>query len=194
MVFMPILTSILAFVASWLTFQNSAMKGLKKDVSQLWVKMNRAEHKFRVAQLKNVEERVSLWGSLADPDEEPMPREFEVFRQQCFRKIRLKLHTNCCETFGPQLERYTFEVEARLAEMILIASQHSTLPQTISRIPLSTMTKAFDDQVSEDAEAWSCSRCGGVMVQDLERELDNMVVVAQFENATKANNWKRRKK
>ena len=176
----PILTSLLAFVASWMAFRSSKIYELEKKVNRLREECYLREAEFQKVYQRNRAARASLWSTIADPDMEPMPGSFEVFRQQCFMKIREKLNDTCITTYPTQVERFSARVESKLAECILELSQHSTLPQTISRLTIHDLIQSYEDQNTDDADAWDYDRAGSALIDELERSLNNAVVMAQF--------------
>lgn len=176
----PLLTSVLAFLLSWLTFRHSELSNLQNQVRYLRAEKNMREKSFRKAQSRNKDARVSLWGTLADPDVEPMPKDFEVYRNQCFIKIREKLYDTCLSEYPTQVERFTSCVESKLAEYILAISQRSTLPQSISSITVQEMIARYEQQIQNSADAWDYNQAGVELEEELERALNNAVVVAQF--------------
>lgn len=187
----PILTSTLAFVASWFAFRRSYLEELYRKVIRKQNIYLRCKSAFQKAYNPYMRARHSLWASLADPDCQ-MPVKSTDYRRECFAHIRSKLVTNCIVSYPTQIEQYTQRVNQALEECLLEMSKHTTLPHAITDISLADLIEEYDNRAMDAADCWNYNYAGPDLEAELRNTLDNAIVVAHFE--TVVGQYQKRKK
>lgn len=183
----PLLTSLLAFVASWTAFRSESISKLEYRLEKMHGRFLVAQSRFLDTVHKNDDARTALWGSLTAKDK--MPSDLDTFRKECFDRIRSKLISNCITEFPDQVERYNAEISSLLQEFIGEMGRHTTsIPRDIENIDINRILGDYDQQridAQRQVDAWSYTVCGEALEKELKTVLDNAVVVAQFKTATK---------
>lgn len=182
---MPLLTSLLAFVASWIAFRSESISKLEYRIDKLHEKFLVAQSKFLDAIHKNDDARTALWGSLTAND--AMPSDLDTFRKECSDRIRAKLISNSITEFPSQVERYNVEILSLLREFVGEMGRHTTpIPEDIRNLDVDQIAAHYDEQQNEHpADAWSYNICGDHLEKELKTVLNNAVVVAQFKTRVK---------
>lgn len=183
----PILTSLLAFVASWIAFRSESISKLECRLEKLHSKFLVAQSRFLDTVHKNDDARIALWGSLTAKDK--MPSDLDTYRKECFDRIRSKLISNCISEFPEQIERFNAEISSLLQEFIGEMGRHTTIiPRDIENMDVNEILGSYDTKRTEDnrhADAWNYAICGEELEKELKTVLDNAVVVAQFKTTMK---------
>lgn len=183
----PVLTSMLAFVASWTAFRSEQIEKLKHRLDKLHNKFLIRQSKFLDEIHRNDDARMVLWRSLTEND--PLPMTLNDFRENCFVRIQAKLLKNSTDAFPDQVRRYNAEITSLLQSFIVtLAANTTTTPRDIENMKIDDIIKAYDKQKqdSNDKEdAWDYSICGDALTNRLKTILDNAVVVAQFKTTIK---------
>lgn len=181
----PLLTSLLAFVASWTAFRSESITKLEYRLEKLHTKYLIAQSKFLDTIHRNDDARTALWGSLTAKDK--IPSDLDTFRKECFDRIRSKLISNSITEFPDQIERYNAEISKLLQEFIGEMSLHTTsIPRDIEEMDINDVLAEYDKKQKDEnalADAWSYSICGASLEEELKKVLDNAVVVAQFKTS-----------
>lgn len=183
----PVLTSMLAFVASWTAFRSEKIEKLERRLDKLHNKYLICQSKFLDEIHRNDDARMVLWRSLTD--NELLPATLNVFREQCFIKIQNKLLENSKNSFSDQIGRYNAEIASLLQSyLVTLATNTTTTPRDIENMKIGDIIAEYDAQksVNNDGEdAWDFSICGKALTERLEKILSNAVVVAQFKTTIK---------
>lgn len=178
----PFLTSLLAFVISWLAFKADSEKTLEAKIELLNMQYINSQSEFLNDLNKLHNARAALWTTLTD--HKPMPKVLDIFRKESFARIRSKLIENCIITYPMQIERYNAAVESILELCILEMSHYTTIPLVISSMNVKELLKKFDESQNKDNEAWDYERAKNDLETELKKILDNAVVVAQVKTTT----------
>lgn len=191
---LPIITSVLSYVASWFAFRSSYVERLYKEVIRKQDIYLKCKEQFQDAYDTLQRAKYSLWNSLVEADGPQMPRKNADFRKECFAHIRSKLIANCITCYPTQIERYTQEVNLELEKCILEMSKHTPLPQSITKITLAEVIEDHDANAMDYADCWNYNLAGPDLEAELRSTLDNAVVVAQFETVIRQNNKRNNQK
>ena len=179
----PIITSVLAYVLSWLAFSSTCLHNAAKLV--------RSSHKLYMQRL-DAYERINhrrqdatsaLWASVTGDVNAVPPREFEDFRNQSMAYMLDMMIAGCLDAYPAMLKRYNHEVEAAMTRYIAELSRMSTVPQRINQITVGQIINEYDQAVSRDVDKWDYELCEPAMCGDLEELLNDAVIGSQF-NAT----------
>lgn len=186
----PILTSLLALVASLVAFRSESAEELENKINRLHIKFLNEQSKFHDIVNKNDDARTALWSSLTSNQNGKIPTRFDDFRKECFDRIRAKLIENVIVQYPGQISRFNAEVEGLLESYI---SQMSSIAGMDDSYEIRTITperlfKSYDQfriQEGNTIEAWSYTIAGKELEKEMKKVLDNAVVVAQFKTAEK---------
>ena len=191
LLFSPIITSLLAFVASLAAFKSESADELEKKIDHLHVKYLNEQSKFHDIINKNDDARTALWTSLSAKENGKMPTKFEDFRKECFDRIRAKLIENVIIQYPGQVTRFNSEIEGLLESFIkqMADVKETNVPFEILSITTDELFKAYDESVCQNEktplDAWNYSVAGEEMEKELKKVLDNAIVVAQFKTVEK---------
>lgn len=186
LMFLPLATSLMAYIASWFAFRSSAVERQYKVVIKKQDIFTQCQENFQNSFDAYQQAKRSLWTSLED--REGVPLGSKAFRDGCYNRIRAKLVSNCLTCYPTQIERYTQRVNEMLEKCILEMAEHSTLPQSISCITLAEVIAEHDARAMDYADCWDYNYAGPDLEAELRSTLDNAVVVAQFETILRSNN------
>ncbi len=186
----PVLTSILAAVASWTASSSNQETKLIREIRRRYNQFLRSQKVFLDILYKNEDAKVALWTSLNVRPNGPMPQDFDSFRQECFTRIRAKLIENCITQYPDQILRFNAAMENMLLDCVEQMSKRSTLPETIKEINLKELIGKYDEERKNEnkaANAWNYTIAGRDLEAELKILLDNAVVTAQFKTSNKPN-------
>lgn len=203
LVFSPILTSTLAFAVSWFTFRNDNEKIMERKVNMLQHRYITLQSEF-LEEYQNLQDaRSSLWTTLTahrltPKDSESaesmedvldgeipnelskwMPNKSEVFRKECFARIRGKLIENCITTYPSQVARYNEAVESTLSVCLEIMRSRTSLPVEFSELSIKTILEEFDQMYTDTEDIWDYEKAKDSLENELRRLVDNAIIVAQ---------------
>lgn len=187
----PILTSLLAFVASLSAFKSESADELEKKIDHLQIRFLNEQSKFYDIMSRNDDERTALWTSLSGNQNGPIPSKFDDYRKECFDRIRAKLIENVIIQYPGQITRFNSEIEGLLESFIKQMSdlKETDVPFEILTITTDDLFKAYDDSVCQHEktpiDAWNYSVAGEDLERELKKVLDNAIVVAQFKTTEK---------
>lgn len=186
----PILTSILAFVASLVSFKSESAEELEKKIDRLHIKFLNEQSRFYDLLNRNEDAKTALWSSLNSNQNGAIPTEFDNFRKACFDRIRAKLIENVIIQYPGQISRFNAEVEGMFETFIRQMSGMETTNDAyeIRAITPEQLFKEYDQfQVQEETpmNAWNYAVAGEELENEMKKVLDNAVVVAQFKTADK---------
>lgn len=174
---MPILTSIIAFLSSWLFLQNDNEAKLRGKVERINRKYLRTYQKYheKLSDLENT--KIALWTELTDHKD--MPQKNDVFRDESFKRIRRKLIENCLISYPDAAKRFNGAVENKLDAYLIEMSKHTTLPLSITSIDLAKLIDEYDHNCQGEEMQFNYERAKDKLENDLARLLDNAIVTAQ---------------
>ena len=203
LVFSPVLTSTLAFAVSWFTFRNDNEKIMERKVNMLQHRYITLQSEF-LEEYQNLQDaRSSLWTTLTahrltpEDDESTesmedvldgdipnelskwMPNKSEVFRKECFARIRGKLIENCITTYPSQAARYNEAVESMLHVCLEIMRSHTSLPIEFSELSIMEILEEFDRMHTGTEDVWDYENDKDSLENELRRLVDNAIIVAQ---------------
>ncbi len=187
LLFSPFATSFFSFAFSWFAFRSRYMYDLFKTVADKQETYLKCKQQFQDAYDTYQRARTSLWTSLVDGPGTDMPSDSDRYRQECFARIRSKLVANCITCYPTQIERYTQMVNLELERCILEIAKHTTLPQSITSVPLAQVIHNHDAEAMDYADCWNYNFAGPDLEAELRSTLDNAVVVAQYETVIHQN-------
>lgn len=185
LLFTPILTSLLAFVASLATFKSESAEELERKIDHLHKKFLNEQSKFYDILNRNDDARTALWTSLTSDQSGKMPSRFDDFRKECFDRIRRKLVENVIFQYPGQISRFNTEIEGILESYInqMSDAKETNVPYEILSITTENLFKQYDylqKAEKNDIDAWNYTVAGEALEEELKQVLDNAVVVAQF--------------
>lgn len=184
----PILTSMLAFVASLVAFKSESAEKLEQRIEKQHKKFLNAQSEFLYTLNKNDDAKTALWTSLNDRQNGRIPSNFDDFRKECFDRIRAKLIENCIIQYPGQISEFNKKIESTLTGYIEQMSKKTTVPLEIQGIRLEDVIKEYDrsqEKCGRAIDAWSYNIAGDELEKELMKLLDNAVIVAQFKTAEK---------
>ena len=185
--FAPLLTSMLAFVASWTAFRQESIEKLEYRLDVLHSKFLIAQSEFLDTMHKNDDARTALWGSLTVKDK--MPTDLDTFRKESFDRIRSKLISNCISEFPNQVERYNVEVTSVLQDFIIeMRNKTTSNPRDFEQYKVEEAIAKYDEKKKADKnviDAWSYIIAGEELEKKLKIMLDNAVVIARFKTTVR---------
>lgn len=174
---MPILTSIIAFLASWLFLQNDNETKLRGKVERIDKKYLKTYQKYneKLNDLDNA--KIALWTELTDHKD--MPKKNDVFRDESFKRIRRKLIENSLIVYPDGAKRFNGAIENTLNSYLIEMSKHTTLPLSITSIDLSKVIEEYDKNCKDEEVPFSYEKAKNKLENDVARLLDNAIVTAQ---------------
>lgn len=203
LVFSPILTSALAFALSWFTLQNDNEKIMERKVDMLQRRYIVRQSEF-LKEYQNLQDaRSSLWTTLTahrlTPEEGEsaecmedvldgdvpnelskwMPNKSEVFRKECFARIRGKLIENCITSYPSQAARYNEAVESALSVCLEAMRSRTSLSIEFSELSIRDILEEFDKIHTDTEDVWAYEKAKGPLENELRRLVDNAIIVAQ---------------
>lgn len=190
LLFTPVLTSILAFVASLSAFKSESAEKLEKKIDKLHIKFLQKQTMFHDTVNRNNDARTALWTSLTTNQSGPIPRRFDDFRKACFERIRSKLIENIIIQYPTQISRYNSEIESTLRELIhqISCEAEETDSYEIRTITPESLIEEYDKiQVDNgnSVDAWMYSIAGSELEKELKKIIDNAVIVAQYKTISR---------
>ncbi len=186
----PILTSMLAFVASLAAFKSESAEELERKINHLHIKFLNEQSKFHDLLNKNGDAKNALWSSLTSNQSGKVPARFDDFRKECFERIRAKLIENVIIQYPGQISRFNAEMEGLLESFIeqMSGTEATNDSYEIRAITPERLFKNYDQfrmQEGNAIDAWSYAVAGKQLEEEMKKVLDNAVVVAQFKTAEK---------
>lgn len=181
----PILTSLLAYALSYLSFRSSCLQEATKLVRTSQDRYNRTLDTYERINNRRQDATAALWASLTGDITSVPPLEFNDFRNQSMVYMHDMLISGCLDSYPALLKRYNHEVEAALSHYIAELSQLSTIPQRINQITVEEIIKDYDQHMIYDADKWDYELCGSAMCKDLEQLLEDAVLGSQFNTMSK---------
>ena len=177
----PILTSMLAFSASWWAFKPNSATELEEHVDRLHHDYLDAQEDFKDTLGKLHWLRETLWSELSAG--EAQPKEYAAFRRAVFKRIRAKLIEQCISAYPNQIRSFNKKIEGRLDNYLDEICQRSKSRVVLIDLDVDDILKAFDEQDMEDSLPWDYDRAEDSLKEELIARLDNAVAVAQYKTA-----------
>ena len=181
----PVITSLVAFLISWIVFRNESISGLQRRVDYLFENYTKTLKTFLEDFHALQEARTILWTSLAD--HKTMPKRANVYRIESLARIRAKLIENGIIPYQLQVKRYNDSVENLLKELISEIREYSTLPWEIEKIDLNQLIEEFDRGRFHPEDKWNYSESGNDLEKKFSDYINNELLVKQFKNTGTAN-------
>lgn len=180
----PVITSILAFVASWLSARSNSFTKLERECNAKHEELIIAQSKFLEAVHRNDDARIALWRSLSETDS--MPSDLDTFRTMCFERIRQKLIINCIVEFPGQVHRLDSEIKVLLKTFMEQMYLYTTdVPDDLPKLEEIINDYDNNNKDKNPSETFEYSICGPILEKELKTVIDNAVVVAQFKTSIK---------
>lgn len=183
--FSPVLTSLLAYVVTSVVFGSSNLDDAAKRCAQHRKRADWFQAAYDGAVHRKEDAAHSLWYTLGYSVDDPVPSDFDEYRDSCHVKIHDMIINNCLYAYPSLLKRYNERVEASLNGYINELAKYSSTPNVITRISVDEIIDKHDASVGMNVDAWDYERCEPVMCGDLERLLHSAVIMAQFKRASK---------
>lgn len=178
----PVITSVLAFLASWVAFSDDNRELLLKEKMEAEERFHAlaetlTDHRDRMEMQKE-----TLWIALGG-DLAQMPESYEDFRRNCFVKMRASVIENCKEQYEGQLTKYNQQMEEAIKACIKVMAGYAEERDQV--LDLETMfdqlVQDHDRRYADDAWAhWDAKAAAPALKQELEHQVNNALVVARF--------------
>lgn len=183
--FSPVLTSLLAYVVTSVVFSSNNLDAAAKRCAQHRKRADWFQAAYDEAVHRKEDAAHSLWYTLGYSVDDPVPPDFDEYRDSCHVKIHDMIINNCLYAYPSLLKRYNERVEATLNGYINELAKYSSTPNVITKISVDEIIDKYDAGIGMDVDAWDYERCEPVMCGDLERLLHSAVIMAQFKRASK---------
>lgn len=180
LMYSPVVTSILAFVTSWVMFPSDNHARLERELDGLHAQLIDMQSEFLAARNTTEETRASLWKDLSGSDTN-MPRSFNVFRKECYARIRELLFRDCLEKYPNQIASYNNAIVGELEIILQEMAKHTTIPEQIAAIDIQELLAQYDASVTNPIAKWNEEDCVTPLSDQLKRLLNNAIVVAQYQ-------------
>ncbi len=183
----PLLTSLLAFAVSWTSFHKDPLLDLRRQLIRSEAAFLDCESEYLRAVHSCKDRKLFLWSDLSSK-EEPIPEDFQIYKEQCFSRIRAKLVHNCVVQYPQSLARFNSEIEAELLRYITIMSEKSTIPLDIKQMKLKELLEKFDGRQLEQKKhekVWNLQTAEPILTKELKLLIDNGLPVKQFKVSKK---------
>ena len=180
--FLPILTSIFAFVASWVAFGNYRMESLGRKVTAMRKDLLEMKKDFVNCLNALRDAKQILWTTLSI--EKRIPSSMELFRKECYFRIKGKLKENTKVSFPVALKRYNAAIEGELENYIKELCRITTLDHLIGEFDVAEIIKNYDEMVELEEAKWNLKDSEPVLINELNKMIDNAVIIAQTKVST----------
>lgn len=186
LVFSPALTSLLALGLSWTFFRSEKVETLRREVDKCHARFLDAKRQFLDAIYKCDDTKRAMWTALSVSKE--MPTDYDIFKKECFFRIRAKLMQNCIIQYPQLIARYNAEIEGELMHYLTEMAGKSTIPDDIMDIALEDVLKEYNENqknTNKCADAWSYELAGPDMEEKLTKVINNAVVISQYKTSAR---------
>lgn len=176
----PILTSLLALTASYLSFRTDKLAHLQKQVDRLHARMLRAQEKYEASANKADSIRNTIWCGLTVPGTR-MPRDYRTFRRECFNKTATKLFSSCAADIPAELNRYNAKIESALDQYIRELGEYASgiTKVDIGTLSISELIEAYNKSVPEQNQ-WNTEESRLYLDEHAKMLLSHSVVIAEY--------------
>lgn len=184
----PIMTSILAFLASWSITTKDIEKDVKKEVEFYHRKFLKKEAEYRAELEKLLNLRASVWYSVTQHEAErkPIPETENTFREEVIKRIRKQLISNSIIVYPSEVGRFQNKVESELKEYLSELAANSTNPEIILSIDIQEIIRKYDEEQYKNnqiAKCWDYDKAGKALEAELRRLVDNTTIVVHSSKA-----------
>lgn len=145
LIFEPILSSLLAFIVSWLILSTNYIDTTKEHVDSLTKKHKKVEEEMELQNNTFRSMQYDLWNSFNSSPKE-MPTDWDEFQQEAYKRINDTNKWNTINFYSGQFKRFNSEIEALLQDYIIELSSLSTVPNLVSHINLKELIDEFDEK------------------------------------------------
>ncbi|MDR1640955.1 MAG: hypothetical protein LBT59_14770 [Clostridiales bacterium] len=178
LIFAPALTSLLSFIASWVAFKANSEQKLNDELSVIYNEYDeyRIEYIKECMELKSKSE--ALWSEISDG--EAMPKNSDVFTEQCSIRIRRKMLVDYCIEYEAQYRRFNDTMESFWLEYIKQMGQPelSIMGLDINSLDIHKLIKAYDDEQKSDKYKWYNDEAD--IANELKILLNNSITVKHY--------------
>ena len=194
--FLPIITSIFAFVTSWVMFPSNDHAQLERELDSLHIKYIEMRSEFNISRNRYEIARADLWKDLAGSDTSA-PRTTNAFRKECYSRIRGLLLKDCMIKYPNQIDNYNNAVIEELKVILAKMADLSTLPDEIRNIDVENVICKYNAKIEEDKKepinSWDYAIAKNALEDQLKQLLSNAIVIAQYKSTSNAHykegNW-----
>ncbi len=189
----PIMTSILAFITSWVVFPSNNHAQLERELDILYLDFLDKQSEFDRARNKLEVERMNIWKDIAGNDTD-MPRSINVFRKESYNRIRNLLIRDCVEKYPSQIDRYNISLKKKLGCILKEMSEYTTVKEEFDDIKLDELIQQYDEEmlkkieeketIRDKSDCWDYSIAKEDLLDSLKRLLNNAVSVAQYKSSS----------
>lgn len=174
----PIITSILAFLASWQVTSWDIEKKLKREVEFYHKKFLYKEKLYRMEMEKLLNLRAAMWNSVAEDEANriSIPNNEQVFRDEVIMRIRRQLILNSIALYPGEVERFQNKIEAELGFYLSQMAINSTKPELLLSIDLKELIQRYDEEQIQKGKTemcWDYSKAGKTLENELKTYVDN---------------------
>lgn len=176
----PILTSLLAFVASWSAFRSERLDDLEKKVDSLHLKSLNYQRQFLDVKSQFDDARLGLWSTITATDTSNMPSEITTYRKEFYNRTRKKLQDNTLNELPDQIKHYNKEIENLLSTFITQMEQNHS-----DSLSVENLIRMHDAKTENNVDKWDSELATPELKEKLNKLLDNAIVIAQFKTSVK---------
>ena len=174
----PIITSILAFLASWRVTAWDIENKLKKEVDFYHKKFLYKESLYRMELEKLLNLRAATWNAVTEYEAEriAIPDNEQVFREEVIKRIRRHLIVSSLAIYPNEVKRFQNRIEAELGSYLSQLAIHSTNPELLLSIDLKELLQQYDEEQVQKGHpemCWDYSNAGDALEVELESCIDN---------------------
>lgn len=174
----PIITSILAFLASWWSTAWDIENKIKKEVDFYHKKFLYKESLYRMEVEKLLNLRAVTWNAVTEYEAEriPIPSNEQVFREEVTKRIRRQLILNSIALYPGEIERFQNKIEAELGSYLSQLAINSTNPELLLSIDLKALIQRYDEEQLQKGKlemCWDYSKAGKALEDELKSCVDN---------------------
>lgn len=174
----PIITSILAFLASWRVTAWDIEKKFKKEVDFYHKKFLYKQTLYRIEMEKLSNLRAAMWNAVAEQEADriSIPNNQQVFQEEVIKRIRRQLILNSITSYPGEIERFQNKVEAELGTYLSQLAINSTNPELLLSIDLQELIQRYDEEQLEKGKpemCWDYSKAGKALEAELKSYVNN---------------------
>ena len=200
LLFSPLMTSLFAFVISWVAFPSDNHAQLEKELDILYLDLVNKQTDYVVSRNKLEVERMNIWKDIAGNDTS-MPKSTNVFRKESYNRIRNLLIRDCIEKFPIYIERYNNDLKNQLSSILKKMSELTSIEDIFENIKIDDIINQYDSGILKEIEAgkniskadcWDYSIAKDSLIDDLKRLVNNAVAIAQYKSSSEQHYKERR--
>jgi hypothetical protein len=179
--FMPIVTSLIAMLASWFAFRRDNDKRLEFEVAVLENRYLELHNDFMDDKSKLQDECTNLWTDITN--HKIMPKRLSEFRNACLSRIKSKLIENALIQFPREINRYNKAVEVELEICMLKLMDYVKEEQgnsTCDTFNIDDILEGFSESRLHSEDKWDNEAAQYETEAKLSHLLDNNIKTAQI--------------